>query len=199
MRDCRSPARSADLESVVKRQIVNSRPKRLALVVLTAVLVALLTWKEADVLHERTIQKRIDRFAPQIEANARRTGLGASFIRAVIREESGGDPGAVSNKEAYGLMQVREDAEADALKTLKIPRGDLFDPSYNILIGTTYLQRLHERFDNDPYLVMAAYHMGPTRVQAIRKENPGITGETLVEKFANPTTRAYVRKVLTKK
>ena len=170
--------------------------KRLILVLLLTILVALLTWKEAEVIHERSIQKRIDRYMPQIEANARRTGLEVSFIRSVIREESGGDPKAVSNKEAYGLMQVREDAETDALKILKIPRGDLFDPSYNILIGTTYLQRLFDRFNGDPHLVVAAYHMGPTRVQTLRKENPGITGKQLVDQFANPTTRAYVRKVL---
>jgi soluble lytic murein transglycosylase len=175
------------------------RNARLWVVALALLVAGVMTWQGATAIHERSVAKRIDRFMPEIESNARRTGLDVSLIRAVIREESGGRPDAVSNQEAYGLMQVRADAETDALRLLKIPRGDLFDPAYNILIGTTYLDHLDRRFDGNPYFVMAAYHMGPTRVQAILKDHPGLTGEQLIEHYSNPTTRAYVRKVLAKK
>ena len=58
------------------------------------------------------------------------------------------------------------------------------------------LDHLADRFDGDLHLVLAAYHMGPTRVGRVLGDNPGITGEQLVEQHANPTTRRYVRRVI---
>ena len=132
-----------------------------------------------------------------IAAHAERTGLSRRLIAAVIEAESSGDPHAVSSAGARGLMQIRPAAEQDALGVLgREKRGDLFDPSYNVLIGTTYLAHLHKRFDGDTRLMLAAYHMGPTRVARLRREHPDLDSEALVERFAGPATKAYVTKVL---
>ena len=50
--------------------------------------------------------------------------------------------------------------------------------------------------DGDLRLVLAAYHMGPTRVSKILRDHPGLESEELIERHANRTTRRYVRKVL---
>jgi len=94
-------------------------------------------------------------------------------------------------------MQILPGAETDVLKRLKRPdRGDLFDPEYNMLIGTTYLRMLTDRFGGDAYLVLGAYHMGPTRVARFLAANPGISGKNLVAHFAGPATRAYCARIL---
>jgi len=169
--------------------------KRALLALLGLVLGVWVGWKLLWFEHERSIEFRLKSLETIIQRHATRTGLDAEFIRAVIRCESGGRAKAVSKKNALGLMQVMDDAESDALRILKAEKGDLFDPEYNILIGTTYLKWLHDRFDGDDRLALAAYHMGAKRVRQIQADNPGISGEQLVNKFANPTTRAYVNKV----
>ena len=121
----------------------------------------------------------------------------SELIRRIILAESGGDAVAISAKSAKGLMQITPLAETDALSRLTIPKGDLYDPEYNILVGTTYLEHLHERFHGDVHLVVAAYHMGPTKVQSLLDQHPGLTGTELVDEFAKSATRAYVRKILT--
>lgn len=161
-----------------------------------AALAVFAIWFAIEVYHNHTIEARLAALDPLIRKHAQQSGLSRELIRAVIRAESGADSTAVSGKQAIGLMQVRPDAEADALRITHAPRGNLFDPDYNLLIGTTYLKRLNTRFGGDLYLTMAAYHMGPSRVQEILVAHPGLTGEELVENDANPTTRAYVLKVV---
>jgi soluble lytic murein transglycosylase-like protein len=119
------------------------------------------------------------------------------FVHKVVLAESSGRPWVVSKVGAKGLMQILPAAETDALKRLKrTKKGNLFNPEYNLLIGTTYLRMLTDRFDGDPYLVLAGYHMGPTRVAKHRLNNPSISGKELVARFAGPQTRAYCHKIL---
>ena len=83
------------------------------------------------------------------------------LVRAVIREESNYDIHAVSHKGAMGLMQLmpRTAAELDVVCA--------FDPRENVLAGTRYLRRLRDRLGSWPRAV-AAYHAGPSRVEASR-------------------------------
>ena len=169
----------------------------------TGVVIALLlvvgSWRFAYAVHDEGVDARLARYNVIIVKHARRTGLPAEFITAVIRAESGGRPRAVSKKNAKGLMQITQAAHADALKMLGIPRGDLFDPDYNLLIGTTYLKHLFDQFNGDLHLVVAAYHMGPTRVRRIKRSHPNLSSPELVRRHAGPATRAYVANVLTPK
>ena len=126
-----------------------------------------------------------------------RANLPYAFVYKVVMAESSGRYWVVSDANAKGLMQILPPAETDVLRKLKrSDRGDLFDPEYNMLIGTTYLRMLTDRFDGDAHLVLAGYHMGPTRVARYRAANPGISGKELVKRFAGPQTRAYCAKIL---
>lgn len=128
---------------------------------------------------------------------ARKANLPEVFVHKVVLAESSGRPWAVSRVNAKGLMQILPAAETDVLRELKrTERGNLFNPDYNLLIGTTYLRMLTDRFDGDAYLVLGAYHMGPTRVARYRAANPGISGKELVDRFAGPQTRDYCAKIL---
>ncbi len=118
------------------------------------------------------------------------------LVRCVVAAESSGDPLAVSHKNARGLMQITPPAESDVLDRLDIPPGDLLEPDYNLMIGTAYLAHLRDRFDRDLPLILAAYHMGQTRVARLVRTNPGLDSLRLVEKHAGPQTRAYVVRIL---
>ena len=156
-------------------------------------------WILALNLHERMIEYRLNRYHHLIAKHAKRSTLSDYFIRAVIIAESGGNPFATSRKGARGLMQIRPGAEQDALGRLKIKQGDLSDPNYNILIGTTYLKILYDQFNGDYPLVATAYHLGPSRMREIIHEHPDLSSWQLIERHVNPTTRTYVYKVFNRK
>jgi soluble lytic murein transglycosylase-like protein len=77
-----------------------------------------------------------------------------ALIRAVIKVESDFDPGAVSPKDARGLMQMIP-ATAERMMVT-----DVFDPRQNIFGGTRYLRVLANLFNGDLELTVAAYNAG---------------------------------------
>lgn len=145
--------------------------------------------------HGRDVQ-RIEAHMSLIEKHAAEAGLDVDLVRAVVMAESSGNPKAKSNRGAYGLMQITAITEKDVLQRNRgWSGGDLFDPDYNLKIGTTYLAYLLKRFDGDETLALTAYHMGPTAVRRIQRKHPGITPERIVAEHAGSKTRAYVKRV----
>ncbi len=126
---------------------------------------------------------------------AAETGLDPALLRAVVLCESSGNPLAESGAGARGLMQIMPMTHVEAQRRFEIPRGDLFDPEHNVEVGSRYLAYLLDRFDGDARLAVAAYHMGPTRVARLKRENPAMDSVALVAAFAGPATRAYVERV----
>lgn len=183
----------------MSRLPVHAKFLRFGLAVVVALVVSsFVGWCTAHRVHQGRIDASLASLQPLIQQNAMRTGLSPTLISDVIRAESGGDPKAVSRVGAKGLMQILPAAEEDAIKRLNLPdnlKGDLFDPKYNLLIGTTYLQHMVERFDGDEYLAVAAYHMGPTRIKKLQREHPQMTGRQIIDEFAGPQTKAYVKRV----
>ncbi len=120
-----------------------------------------------------------DPVAATVTEAAQRSGIPASWIRAVMQAESGGDVRAVSPKGAMGLMQIMPETWA----TLRLRYGlgaDPFDPHDNIIAGAAYLRELHDRYGSPGFL--AAYNAGPARY-----EDHLATGQPLPAE-----TRAYV-------
>jgi hypothetical protein len=120
-----------------------------------------------------------DPVAATVTEAAQRSGIPASWIRAVMQAESGGDVRAVSPKGAMGLMQIMPETWA----TLRLRYGlgtDPFDPHDNIIAGAAYLRELHDRYGSPGFL--AAYNAGRARY-----EDHLATGQPLPAE-----TRAYV-------
>ena len=109
-----------------------------------------------------TRYETIDRFAGLIAEASTRFAVPASWIRAVMQVESGGDERATSPRGAMGLMQLMPETWVELSVRYRLGL-DPFDPSDNILAGTAYLKEMHARFGSAGCL--AAYHAGPARYE----------------------------------
>ena len=85
-------------------------------------------------------------------------GVDPALVRAVVRNESGFNAGAVSPKGAQGLMQLMPGTAA--LMGVR----DSFDPEQNIAGGVRYLRGCLDRFGHNVPLAVAAYNAGPEAV-----------------------------------
>jgi soluble lytic murein transglycosylase-like protein len=107
---------------------------------------------------EPAVADTLRRFEGAITTAARDTGLDPELLLAVVMEESGGDPEAVSGKGALGLMQLMPATATEV--GVEDPRN----PSQNIAGGARYLKQMMDRFDGNPNLALAAYNAGPGNV-----------------------------------
>lgn len=99
----------------------------------------------------------------EIRAAAEAYGLDEKLLHAVVLQESGYDPAALSAAGAAGLTQLMP-ATARALGV-----GDRFDPVQNLRGGADYLARQIIRFQ-DLRLALAAFNAGPARVARLGRE-----------------------------
>ena len=83
-----------------------------------------------------------------------------ALVRAIIDVESAWQPGAVSSKEAMGLMQLMP-ATARQYGT-----AHPFWIHENIRGGVAYLRWLLDRFDGDLRLAVASYYTGSRPIEA---------------------------------
>lgn len=122
-------------------------------------------------------QIRAYKYAELVRRYARKYNVTESLIYGVIKTESSFNPFAVSQAPAYGLMQiVPSTAGRDVFERIKNIRGqpspeDLYEPEFNINIGTAYLKILQDQYlakINDKnakrYSVISAYNGGAGNV-----------------------------------
>lgn len=109
--------------------------------------------------------------AGAIVEEALAAGYDPLLIVALIDVESDFKEGAVSDKGARGLMQIRPStlfflARAQGLKLTQ--KEVASDPALCVRLGIRYLRELNDRF-GDLDLALMAYNAGPTRIrQAVR-------------------------------
>ena len=129
----------------------------------------------------------LDRWAPEIALASARFAVPQSWIRAVIRAESGGRIAVhgrpiVSRAGAVGLMQLMPGTWRDMRALLGLG-PDPQDAADNILAGTFYLRLMYDRFGYPG--LFAAYNAGPARYSASLSRALALPAET----------RAYVAAV----
>lgn len=92
---------------------------------------------------------------------SRQHGVPLDMLTRMALRESGGDPRAVSNKGAVGVMQLMPGTAAE----LGLSESELIDPAKNIDAGARYLRKMLDLYHWDRELAAAAYNAGPGAVQ----------------------------------
>ena len=109
----------------------------------------------------------MQRWEPMISDAAKRFKIPASWIRNVMRSESGGRAflnglPITSNKGALGLMQVEPGTYTEMAAQYRLG-VDPFDPKNNIYAGAAYLRWLHGKYGFPA--MFAAYNTGPGHLE----------------------------------
>jgi len=122
-----------------------------------------------------------DPWGPYIREASARFSVPDRWIRAVMRQESGGreyrnGQPITSDAGAIGLMQLMPATYAELRGRYGLG-PDPYDPHDNILAGTGYIRELYDRFGSPAFL--AAYDAGPQRLQSYMDGRSSLPNETV--------------------
>ncbi len=123
----------------------------------------------------------MDQWEALIAESSRRFGVPESWIRSVMRAESGGltmldGRPIISRAGAMGLMQVMPDTY-DEMRRHHGLGADPYDPHDNVLAGAAYLREMYDRYGYPGFL--AAYNAGPERYDDYLMRGRALPQETL--------------------
>lgn len=126
-----------------------------------------------------------------------------TIIHAITRQESQFDRAIISRADARGLMQLMPAtaAEVAGKMGLSYNMSSLFEPSYNVQLGSTYFRQLLSYYGGSYPLAVAAYNAGMGNVNKWLRANgdPRTGGVDIVqwiEDIPIYETRNYVQRVL---
>jgi soluble lytic murein transglycosylase len=134
------------------------------------------------------------------EQSSKVAGISHSWAYGIARSESLFMRDVRSSAGAIGVMQLMPATGRQTAREIQFPyagRTTLTDSSSNIRLGTTYLGKMYERFDENRVLATAAYNAGPHRVKAWLPDSGYLDARVWIENIPFRETRKYVRRVLT--
>ena len=133
-------------------------------------------------------------YAEQIRAAAARQGLDPMLVAGLIRQESAFQPGSLSKAKAMGLMQVMPGTGKILAKQLNVPfkKQRLFEPEYNLRLGTKYLANLVAMFGSEEPAI-AAYDAGENRIAGWQAQRKYDEMAEFIECIPITETREYVQ------
>ncbi len=132
-----------------------------------------------------------------VEDVSKEFGLYPGFIWSIMRQESRYKPGAVSNTDAVGALQM---IPATAIKVgrdmgTNFNIATFFRPEVGFRFSGYYMKKVSEAFSGLWVPTATAYNSGPAPVARWFKKNPDASFPWLVEEFEYNEGRAYGRKV----
>lgn len=178
--------------------------------------------------HDQALVSELSRSLgrPDLRVNARRAGMSSglaetasdyypsldvpddlsanwTMIHAISRQESQFYPRAISPVGARGLMQLMPATARETAGKLGVgyDESQLWNPGYNMRLGSSYFQRMLNYYGGSYVLAVAAYNAGPGNVNRWLSANgdPRLAGTDVVEWVEDIPifeTRNYVQRVL---
>lgn len=126
-----------------------------------------------------------------------------TMIHAIARQESQFDREVVSGAGARGLMQMMNPTAKEQAGKLGLPWNPerLTDVDYNVMIGSSFFDRMLTYYQGNYVLAVASYNAGPGNVNKFIRANgdprlPGVDMVDWIEAIPFTETRTYVQKVL---
>jgi soluble lytic murein transglycosylase len=131
-------------------------------------------------------------------------GVDWTMVHAISRQESQFANNAISYAGAQGLMQLMPGTARDQANKLGIQYMSaslLSDPSYNVQLGNSFVQRMLNYYGGSYPLAIAAYNAGPGNVNKwLRANGDPRTGAIgwvdWIERIPIYQTKDYVQRVL---
>jgi soluble lytic murein transglycosylase len=118
-----------------------------------------------------------------------------ALLYAIMRQESGFNPMAVSGDGALGLMQIMPDTG----KKLGYDAAQLKNPRHSITAGQKYIARLLRNglVDNDIILMAVAYNAGAGNLQKWKSDKTAMKDPLLfLETLPSKETRQFAKRIL---
>lgn len=127
-----------------------------------------------------------------------------TMIHAIARQESQFDRQIISSAGARGLMQLMPGTARDTAGKIGLTYDFdrlTSDPTYNIMLGSSFFASMLDRFGGNYVLAIAAYNAGPGNVRKWLTANgdprmPGVDVIDWIEAIPFSETRGYVQRVL---
>jgi soluble lytic murein transglycosylase len=126
-----------------------------------------------------------------------------SLAHGISRQESSFDPNALSGAGARGMMQLMTGTAREQAYKMGVGFDSyrlISDPSYNVMIGSAYFQRLLNNWNGSVPLAVASYNAGSGNVRKWidRYGDPRGQVDMLrwIEAIPYNETRAYVQRVI---
>ena len=130
----------------------------------------------------------------------------SALIHAIIKQESGFVPHALSRVGAVGYMQLMPDTAKSVAKNLGVRYNKAKlgrDVAYNVKLGSHYIKQMVDRFDGSKMLAIAAYNAGPHNSDRWirefydpRKEKDIDKVVDWIELITYSETRNYVQRIM---
>ncbi len=160
------------------------------------------------------IKRRAAKYKPTVDVWAKKYNLDPAFILGIMRQESAFNPRARSSAGAVGLLQIMPQFAGQEVMGVVTGKAApptpeyLYDPSKNIMVGSTYLQLLRDKYfqsisdkATQQYLITCAYNWGPHRIKTaiskgrLKTRMPASDIFNRLQEIAPSETREYLRKV----
>jgi soluble lytic murein transglycosylase len=126
-----------------------------------------------------------------------------SLAHGISRQESSFDPYAVSHAGARGMMQLMTGTAREQAAKMGVGFDSyrlMSDPSYNVMIGSSYFQRMLNIWGGNVPLAVASYNAGSGNVGKWVRRYGDPRGQVDVLKWIEAIpyveTRAYVQRVI---
>lgn len=163
--------------------------KRVAIKIICIVLILIIFLVFSFIVYQTTLSGR---YYNLVKSECDKYNLNSITVMSLIKTESNFDKNAKSNKNAIGLMQIKQETAFYVSKMYDIKYDDLYDYTSNIALGVAYLDYLTKKFVNED-LVLCAYNAGEGTVLSWKEK--GYIVNDKINYIPYKETRNYLTKI----